>query len=94
MTDLTKVEYRVRPITRYVVTRYFEDESRSGSDPKGEFDNSLIAYEVAYALCKDEHQRLGWPPGDERIQYPDPAVQYPPKTEQECFGDQTHGVTI
>jgi hypothetical protein len=29
-----------------------------------------MAYAVGYALCKAEHDRLGWPPADERIQYP------------------------
>jgi hypothetical protein len=74
-----KIEYRVRPITRYVVTRYEEgagDESVAvnarfaGSVQKGEYDNPDVAYEVAYALCKDEHQTLGWEPGDNRISYP------------------------
>lgn len=67
-----KIEYRVRPVTRYVVTRHHEDESgrTGGTVSKGEFDNWAMAYEVAYALCKDEHERLGYPPADERIVYP------------------------
>lgn len=70
MPDLETVEYRVRPVTRYIVTRHYSGERCCGCDIKGEFDNPDIAHEVAYALCKDEHQRLGWPPADERITYP------------------------
>lgn len=71
-----KIEYRVRMVPRYTVTRYAcnihgeVDAETNGSSLHGEFDNSEMAYAVAYALCKAEHDRLGWPPGDERIQYP------------------------
>lgn len=68
--ELTKVEYKVRPITRYVVTRYHEIEHGAGSETKGEYDNPSVAHEVAYALCKAEHEHLGWPVADMRIHYP------------------------
>lgn len=73
---LTKIEYRVRPVTRYVVTRYCERSDDSGepvcasSEARGEFDNADRAHDVAYALCRSEHEQLGWPAGDERILYP------------------------
>lgn len=82
----TFVEYRVRPVTRYVVTRFERQESDDGNcgtcasvAEKGEFDNTKIAYEVGYALAKDEHRRLGYPPGDDRIRYPvlDPDGEAP-----------------
>ena len=75
MSNLSKVEYRVRKIERYIVTRFHEDEGgqTGGSAVKGEYDNEDIATEVAYALCRAEHHALGWPPGDERIQYPQGA---------------------
>lgn len=38
----------------------------------GEYDNADVAYQVGYALCKAEHDRLGWPIDDERIKYPAP----------------------
>lgn len=73
------IEYRVRPVTRYIITRFETsgpDENgrgcSGGCGTKGEFDNETVAYEVGYALCKAEHERLGWPVGDERIQYPQP----------------------
>ena len=78
---MSKVEYRVKPITRFIVTRHVENTGEDvaslvpGTDQKGEYDNPDIAYEVAYALCKEEHERLGWEPGDERIQYPKPLVR-------------------
>jgi hypothetical protein len=73
--DLTKVEYRVREIKRFVVTRYHQSEHGAGVDTKGEYGNPEIAYEVGYALCKAEHERLGWPVADDRIQYPQMPVE-------------------
>lgn len=72
---MTKIEYRVRPVTRYIVTRWEgTDDPRAacsnGSSTLGEYDNADTAYEVGYALCKAEHDRLGYPPNDERVQYP------------------------
>lgn len=68
------IEYRVRPVTRYIVTRFESNERGQGSEAYGEFDNHDTAYSVSYSLAKAEHQRLGWPPGDERIKYPEPIV--------------------
>lgn len=71
-----EVEYRVRPVTRYVVTRFHRQSSGNqasgGCEAMGEFDNSETAYAVGYALAKQEHARLGYPPGDMRIKYPEP----------------------
>jgi hypothetical protein len=69
---ISNIEYRLRPVTRYVVTRY-EDQLEAGTGgirTLGEYDNEGVAYEVGYALCRAEHERLGWPVGDERILYP------------------------
>lgn len=74
------IEYRVRPVTRYVVTRYENFENQGGVRTLGEYDNEYIAQEVGYALCKAEHERLGWAPGDMRIKYPD-MKPTPPLTE-------------
>jgi len=67
---MEKIEYKVRVTQRYFVTRYAEGDGQAGSSTFGEYDNEEVAYEVAYALCRAEHERLGWPLGDERIQYP------------------------
>lgn len=72
-----QIEYRVRPVTRYIVTRYMtaDGASDAGSSVAGEYDNADMAYEVAYALARAEHDRLGWVPGDHRMQYP----RHPPR---------------
>ncbi|MEH2508716.1 hypothetical protein V1291_000070 [Nitrobacteraceae bacterium AZCC 1564] len=69
----TKIEYRVKRVSRYVITKHSEDLSgTTGSTvEKGTYDNPDVAYEVAYALCKQDHERLGYPPGDERVVYPE-----------------------
>jgi hypothetical protein len=66
------IEYRVRDVSRYIVTRY---QTGPQGQPGivstiGEYASPDTAYEVGYALCKAEHDRLGWPIADERIQYP------------------------
>lgn len=73
-----KVEYRVRPVTRYIVTRYHEGEKAIGEcEFKGEFDSHQVAYAVGYALAQEEHLRLGYPLGDERIKYPESPCTAP-----------------
>ena len=69
---MENIEYRVRPVTRYVVTRYESqgDKGTAALRTLGEYDNQTVAQEVGYALCKAEHERLGWAPGDTRITYP------------------------
>jgi hypothetical protein len=68
---MEKIEYRVRPVTRFVVTRYHDTATSAGGvETLGEYDNHEVAYQVGYALCKAEHDRLGYPPGDMRIMYP------------------------
>jgi hypothetical protein len=69
-----KIEYRIKPVTRYFITRF--ERTSSGACSVGgavsgvHFDNAQTAYDVAYALCKADHERMGWPMCDERIQYP------------------------
>ena len=71
-----KVEYRVKEIKRYIVTRYEESEdSKSGSvSCRGEFDNYETAHSVGYAMAKLEHEKLGYPLDDERIIYPQSKI--------------------
>lgn len=71
---MQSIEYRVRPVTRYVVTRHESEGPGTGSlRTLGEYDNIHVAQEVGYALCKAEHERLGWAPGDVRMTYPEMA---------------------
>ena len=67
-----QLEYRVREVTRYIVTRYtsLDPNATATVEGRGEYDNPEVAFEVAYALCRREHEALGWPPGDMRIRYP------------------------
>jgi len=76
----TFIEYRIVPVTRYHITRFSKSLSPCrtgeltegiGSCGKGEYDNSNTAYEVAYALARADHERMGWPVGDDRIKYPE-----------------------
>lgn len=72
----SKVEYRVRPITRYVVTRFEESEPDSegrasaSCSQKGIYENGEVAYQVAYALCKAEHDASGEPAESVNFSYP------------------------
>lgn len=75
---MDKIEYQVRPVTRYIVTSYHQDGNAADGRGHGEFDNEETAYEVGYALCKADHERMGWPLDDERI-------QYPKRSEAECI---------
>lgn len=71
LTATSKVEYRVRPITRYIVTRHIANEMASSQlTERGQFDSYQTAYDVAYAMCKLEHDMDGAEAGDERFQYP------------------------
>ena len=68
-----KVQYQVRTVSRFVVTRYEEsDDARTGaSETRGEYDNAEVAFEVAYALCKAEHDKSGEEPGSMNFIYPE-----------------------
>lgn len=69
------VEYKVRPITRYIVTRFHSEGNCAGVETKGEFDNLNVAWEVAYSLCRHEHDAAGAPPDDPNFIYPAPIEQ-------------------
>lgn len=73
----TAIEYRVRPVTRFIVTRHYASDDSCGTSPIGEFDNEQLAYNAGYALCRTEHQQLGWPLDDSRIKYPAPPAPTP-----------------
>lgn len=74
------IEYRIRTVSRYVVTRFQRNVNGDGtlaqtgihgSSQCGEYDNADTAYAVGYALAKAEHDRLGYPLDDPRIRYPE-----------------------
>ena len=71
MSEPTKIEYQVRTVERYIITRYQEDgPGTAACCGRGEYSSPHVAHEVAYALAKEERERLGWLPGDARIQFP------------------------
>ena len=68
-----RVEIKVREVKRWIVTK-FERASvneTGRSSQIGEYDNEDTADAVALAIAREEHRKLGYPPGDDRIQYPD-----------------------
>lgn len=76
----TVIEYRVKPVTRFIVTRCSREESPCRSmgtagrvETRGEFDNAETAQAIAYALCKLEHDLSGEEPGSMNFIYPKPA---------------------
>ena len=68
MPDL--IEYRVRPVTRHIVTRYEMTGGVGASTTLGEHPNPDVAHQVGHALAFAEREALGWPPGDDRMQFP------------------------
>lgn len=90
MSDIGKLEYRVREMKRFYVSRYEEsaDGKAGATSHKGNYDNATVAYEVAYALCKSEHDQLGFPPDDPRIQYPKAEEIWPPRTRTSALTDE------
>lgn len=65
------IEYRVKRVERYIVTRSEQSEDGSGSVvQRGFYEGPQVAYEVAYALCKAEHERSGEEPGSMNFIYP------------------------
>lgn len=57
------IEYKVRPIARFVVTRFEQEDDGQGtaaagrSQMLGEYESHDTAYEVAYALAKTEYDK-------------------------------------
>ena len=67
-----RIEYQIRPVTRFILTRYEKTTNGGGVQQiGGEYDNPQMAYEIGYAMAKLDHDRQGWPVADERIKYPE-----------------------
>ena len=77
------IEYRVKPVTRYIVTRHdssaqTDEEFQRNQRPSGsvrqiggEHDNADTAYQVGYALAFQERENLCLPPGDMGVIFPE-----------------------
>ena len=61
------VEYRVRPVTRHIVTRY---EDGVGSTQIGEYPSAETAHSVGHALCDAERIKAGAPLDGSAFVYP------------------------
>jgi len=87
------VEYQVREVKRYIVTRYenevtqrdidtdSEASGKSSIQGSGEYPNWDMAYQVGYALARLEHEQLGYDLGDMRIKYPQSVPEGEPITQ-------------
>lgn len=64
------IEYRVRPVIRFMVTRFEEADGGGSCVGCGEFDNEDMALEVGSALADVDRRRRGRPEGDHRVLYP------------------------
>lgn len=66
------VEYRVKPVTRYIVTRHDGTPTVNATRQiGGEHDNADTAYQVGYALAFQERENLCLPPGDMGVIFPE-----------------------
>lgn len=63
------IEYQVRPLIRYAVTRYEEEGNCAGSSSFGVFDNYDAAHQSALAMAEKDRTDKGWEKGDERLAY-------------------------
>lgn len=48
------IEYRVRPVTRYIVTRYYTEDDSCGCEALGEFDSEAMADRAMEAFAWEE----------------------------------------
>lgn len=72
------IEYRVKRVERFIVTRYEESASQMTGSARQigkEFDNFETAYEVGYALARGEQERLGILPGDDGVIFPSSSLE-------------------
>lgn len=86
------IEYRVKRVERFIVTRYEYDTSRVSGFVRQigkEFDNFETAYEVGYALAKADKERLGLLPGDDGVLFPSDSLE----DARASFLNFRHGVT-
>lgn len=67
---MAQIEYRVKRVERYIVTRSEQEETSGSVVQRGFYETPQVAYEVAYALCKAEHEKSGEEPGSMNFIYP------------------------
>jgi hypothetical protein len=76
--ETAMIEYRVKRVERYIVTRYEEGmASTTGSIRQigNEYDSFDVAYEVGYALARADQERLGPNSGDMGVIFPRQSLE-------------------
>lgn len=70
------IEYRVKRVERFIVTRH-EDHGSTGSTRQigKEFDNFETAYEVGTALARSDQERLCILPGEYGVIFPSQSLE-------------------
>ena len=76
---MKKVEYRIKEAKRYIVTRFEDEHFENGCigssiEHRGSYENADLAYEVATALCRTEHEKSGEPIDSPNFIYPKPLT--------------------
>jgi hypothetical protein len=64
------VEFRVKEIKRYIVTRHEDNGTTGGTTQIGEYASGETAYQVGYAMCRHEHNASGEPVESMNFIYP------------------------
>lgn len=86
-----KVEYKVRPVTRYVVTEYQEYENGSQSKVICELDNFGLANKTCAALAYDTHNNKYIEFGDQKTYYTLYSPDYPLDDIKVLVGSESCG---
>lgn len=78
------IEYKVRPVMRYVVTRYEAEDRMAASTTCGEFDREDDALRVGFALAKNDLHHFCGSGGEQEAEvkfpdFPDGWSYYPKK---------------
>jgi len=74
MSELVKVEYRVKAKTTYFITRYCQFGDGASVSEQGEFRDRLTAHRAAEGLCMAEARFQGISEDDPRLVWPEPLV--------------------
>ena len=72
------IEYRIKRVERFVVTRHEQDKNATTGSTRqigGEHDSFDVAYQVGYALARQEAERLELSPGDMGVIYPSDSLE-------------------
>lgn len=72
------IEYRVKRVERFIVTRYEEDDNGTTGSCRqigAEYSSFETAYEVGSALARADQERLALSPGDPDVIFPSASLE-------------------